>query len=248
MSSPIERPYAVNGTVYKLKWVGEVGDESFYVTITNLEVDGKLRPFELFITSANVQHYPWMVAVSRMVSAVFRRDEDASFVAEELKEVFDPRGPQHQGDRSYPSLLALIGSTLEQHMKSIGYMEEDPPMYDDLVEEQRAMERAESVKEKLERMLDTGPVMDEDVFEVLSMMFPTPDGAMISVYVNAPDLTQDPPLGRYHIPIDLFTKLKDLEFVGGWSQIDGEVVVSPMDGMRARTAITNEQNRLRNHS
>ena len=74
------------------------------------------RPFEIFINSKNLEHYAWTVALTRMISAIFRRGGDVSFVVEELKAVFDPQGGQWMGGRYVPSLLAAIGGIIETHM------------------------------------------------------------------------------------------------------------------------------------
>jgi ribonucleoside-diphosphate reductase alpha chain len=84
--------------------------------------DGRRRPFEIFINSKNMEHYAWTVALTRMISAVFRRGGDVSFVVEELKAVFDPRGGAWLGGRYKPSLLAAIGEIIEQHMIDIGFL------------------------------------------------------------------------------------------------------------------------------
>ena len=84
--------------------------------------DGRRRPFEIFINSKNTEHYAWTVGLTRMISAVFRRGGDVSFVVEELKAVFDPRGGQWVGPRYVPSLLAAIGDVIEQHMIDIGFL------------------------------------------------------------------------------------------------------------------------------
>ena len=84
--------------------------------------DGRRRPFEIFINSKNMEHYAWTVGLTRMISAVFRRGGDVSFVVEELKAVFDPRGGQWMDGRYVPSLLAAIGEVIERHMIDIGFM------------------------------------------------------------------------------------------------------------------------------
>ncbi|MEM9784260.1 MAG: ribonucleoside-diphosphate reductase, adenosylcobalamin-dependent, partial [Pseudomonadota bacterium] len=81
------------------------------------------RPFEIFINSKNMEHYAWTVALTRMISAVFRRGGDVSFVVEELKAVFDPRGGAWMKGRYVPSILAAIGVVIERHLVEIGYME-----------------------------------------------------------------------------------------------------------------------------
>ena len=84
--------------------------------------DGRRRPFEVFINSKNMEHYAWTVALTRMISAVFRRGGDVSFVVEELKAVFDPRGGHWMDGRYVPSLLAAIGDVIERHMVEIGFI------------------------------------------------------------------------------------------------------------------------------
>ena len=95
---------------------------TFYVTINDVETDGVRRPFEIFINSKNLEHYAWVLALTRMISAVLRRGVDVSFVADELKQVFDPRGG-HWTDRRYvPSLVAAIGEILERHMIDTAFL------------------------------------------------------------------------------------------------------------------------------
>ncbi len=105
---------------YKLRW--PESDHAIYVTINDTEVDGIRRPFEIFINSKNLEHYAWTVALTRMISAVFRRGGDVGFVVEELKSVFDPRGGQWLHGQYVPSLLAAIGGLIETHMQAIGFL------------------------------------------------------------------------------------------------------------------------------
>ncbi|MEE9318597.1 MAG: ribonucleoside reductase, partial [Rhodospirillales bacterium] len=94
-----------------------------YITLNDIIDDqGRTRPFEVFINSKNTEHYAWTVALTRMISAVFRRGGDVSFVVEELKAVFDPRGGQWMGGRYVPSLLAAIGEVIERHMIDTGFL------------------------------------------------------------------------------------------------------------------------------
>lgn len=114
------RPRALKGATYKLKWPNE--PHAFYVTFTDMEdAAGVRRPFEMFINSKNVDHFAWTVALTRMISAVFRRSQDSSFVAKELREVFDPKGGAFMQGRYVPSLLAALGDVVAEHMTSIGY-------------------------------------------------------------------------------------------------------------------------------
>ncbi|MGD9671753.1 MAG: adenosylcobalamin-dependent ribonucleoside-diphosphate reductase [Hyphomicrobiaceae bacterium] len=120
MSKPLERDTVLAGYTYKLKW--PASDHAIYVTLNDIERDGRRRPFEIFINTRNLEHYAWTVALTRMISAVFRRGGDVAFVAEELKAVFDPQGGQWMGGRYVPSLLAAIGDVIERHMIEIGFL------------------------------------------------------------------------------------------------------------------------------
>jgi len=80
------------------------------------------RPFEIFVNSKNLEHYAWVVALTRMISAVFRRGGEVAFVAEELKQVFDPRGGHWSNGRYVPSLVAAIGDIIERHMVETGFL------------------------------------------------------------------------------------------------------------------------------
>jgi ribonucleoside-diphosphate reductase alpha chain len=119
MTRPLDRPNALPGNTYKVNWPEH--DHAFYITINDIVQDGRRRPFEVFINSKNMEHYAWTVALTRMISAVFRRGGDVAFVAEELKAVFDPRGGQWVGGHYVPSLLAAIGEVIEQHLIQIGF-------------------------------------------------------------------------------------------------------------------------------
>ena len=120
LSQPLERDRVLPGFTYKLKW--PESDHAIYITINDVLQDDRRRPFEIFINSKNMEHYAWTVALTRMISAVFRRGGDVSFVVEELKAVFDPRGGAWQGGRYVPSLLAAIGEVIERHMIAIGFL------------------------------------------------------------------------------------------------------------------------------
>jgi len=92
------------------------------VMFVNVTEDERGQPFEVFINSKNMEHYAWTVALTRMISAVFRRGGDVSFVVEEMKAVFDPRGGAWMEGRYVPSLLAAIGDVIERHMIAIGFL------------------------------------------------------------------------------------------------------------------------------
>jgi ribonucleoside-diphosphate reductase alpha chain len=120
MSEPLDRPRELEGATYKLKWPDS--NHAIYVTVNDIVLGGHRRPFEVFINSKNMEHYAWTVALTRMISAVFRRGGDVSFVVEELKAVFDPRGGAWMQGKYVPSILAAIGGVLEQHMVQIGFL------------------------------------------------------------------------------------------------------------------------------
>ena len=120
MTQPLDRPEELLGRTYKIKWLDS--DHAFYITINDIEKDGRRRPFEVFINSKNMEAYAWALALTRMISAVFRRGGDVSFVVEELKAIFDPRGGQWMNGRYVPSLLAAIGEVIEKHMLEIGFI------------------------------------------------------------------------------------------------------------------------------
>ncbi len=123
MKRPLERREVLPGFTYKLKW--PESDHAIYITLNDIVQDGRRRPFEIFINSKNMEHYAWTVALTRMISAVFRRGGDVSFVVEELKAVFDPRGGQWIGGKYVPSLLAAIGGVIEKHLVDTGFMKRD---------------------------------------------------------------------------------------------------------------------------
>ncbi|MBT6097122.1 MAG: adenosylcobalamin-dependent ribonucleoside-diphosphate reductase, partial [Marinovum sp.] len=121
MSEPLDRPAALDGNTYKLRWPDS--EHAIYLTVNDVVINGHRRPFEVFINSKNMEHYAWTVALTRMISAVFRRGGDVSFVVEELKAVFDPRGGAWIKGKYIPSILAAIGGVIEQHMIAIGFLE-----------------------------------------------------------------------------------------------------------------------------
>ena len=122
MSEPLDRPSTLDGNTYKLKWPDS--EHAIYVTINDIIVNDMRRPFEVFINSKNMEHFAWTVGLTRMISAVFRRGGDVSFVVDELKAVFDPRGGAWVGGKYIPSILAAIGGVLEEHMMKIGFIKD----------------------------------------------------------------------------------------------------------------------------
>lgn len=120
MSEPLKRPGELEGNTYKVKWPDS--EHALYITINDIVLSGHRRPFEVFINSKNMEHFAWTVALTRMISAVFRRGGDVSFVVEELKAVFDPRGGAWMQGKYVPSILAAIGGVIEKHMIATGFL------------------------------------------------------------------------------------------------------------------------------
>ncbi|MDE0417651.1 MAG: adenosylcobalamin-dependent ribonucleoside-diphosphate reductase [bacterium] len=123
LTRPLDRPEVLPGQTYKLRW--PESDHAIYLTVNDVIRDARRAPFEIFINSKNMDHYAWTLGLTRMISAVFRRGGDVSFVVDELKAVFDPRGGSWMNGRYVPSLLAAIGEVLETHMKRIGFIASD---------------------------------------------------------------------------------------------------------------------------
>lgn len=119
------RPDVLPAKAYKVK-LGS--DPAFYVTITDIVQGNSRRPFEVFINTKNPEHIAWSTALTRMISAIFRRPHDSSFVVEELKNVFDPKGGGFWHGAYRPSVVAAIGQVLEDHMRGIGYGSFSEPM------------------------------------------------------------------------------------------------------------------------
>lgn len=112
----VARPGSLPGETYKVKWADM--DHAYYITINDIEEDDFRRPYEIFINTKNVEHIMWTQALTRMISAVFRRGGDISFVPDELKQIFDPRGGAWMPGQGYvPSLLAAIGNEIDTHFK-----------------------------------------------------------------------------------------------------------------------------------
>ena len=121
MTKPLDRPGELQGKTYKVRWPDS--EHAIYITLNDVIDDsGRIRPFEIFINTKNTEHFAWTVALTRMISAVFRRGGDVTFVVEELKAVFDPRGGQWVGGKYVPSLLAEIGRVIETHMINTGFL------------------------------------------------------------------------------------------------------------------------------
>ena len=128
MHESVERPEMLVGATYKIKT--PQSEHALYVTINDMLLNHGTphetrRPFEIFINSKNMAHFQWVVALTRVISAVFRKGGDVTFLVEEMKAVFDPQGGYFKpGGRFMPSIVAEIGFALERHMKMIGLLEE----------------------------------------------------------------------------------------------------------------------------
>ena len=124
MHERLERPEMLRGTTYKIK--PPVSDHAMYITINDIVLNQgteyeKYRPYEIFINSKHLDHYQWIVALTRVLSSVFRKGGDVAFLVEELKAVFDPKGGYFAGEgRFMPSIIAELGYVIERHFKSIG--------------------------------------------------------------------------------------------------------------------------------
>lgn len=122
LDSVPRRPTYLQGTTYKIKT--PLSKQALYITINDICDGDRRRPFEIFINSKNLQHFAWIVAMTRLVSAVFRRSSDPSFLIEELKSIFDPNGGYFRNGRYIPSLVAEIGDVIEQHLVNIGFLKQ----------------------------------------------------------------------------------------------------------------------------
>ena len=141
MHEKLERPEGMEcleGATYKIRT--PLDDHALYVTINDIVLNAgteheQRRPFEIFINSKNMDHFQWIVALTRVMSAVFRKGGDVTFLAEELQAVFDPKGGYFKpGGRFVPSIVADIGAVVEHHLKRIGMLEPD-----ELSEQQQLM-------------------------------------------------------------------------------------------------------------
>jgi len=119
MHENLVRPNCLTGTTYKIKT--PQSDHALYITINDMVLDGVHHPYEMFINSKNMDHFQWVLAMTRLVSAVWRKGGDSTFLVEELKNVFDPKGGYYKRGGVYmPSLVAEIGTVIEQHLVATG--------------------------------------------------------------------------------------------------------------------------------
>ena len=166
MHERIERPEVLIGSTYKIK--SPMVEHAMYVTINDIVLNAGTehelrRPFEVFINSKSMEHFQWIVALTRIMSAVFRKGGDVTFLVDEMKAVFDPKGGYYKAGGVYmPSLVAELGSIVEDHLKTIGMMH-DP----DMDEHQRALiaEKRRAYEQGSKKNADAGPVVviEEDI-------------------------------------------------------------------------------------
>ena len=144
LTEKLDRPEMLLGSTYKIKT--PLTEHALYVTINDVVLNQGTkhelrRPFEVFINSKNMDHFQWIVALTRIISAVFRKGGDVTFLVEELRSVFDPRGGYFKkGGKYMPSLVAEIGDAIECHMRMIGLLKNDDldEHQKKLIEEKRA--------------------------------------------------------------------------------------------------------------
>ncbi len=144
MHEKVERPEMLLGSTYKIKT--PLSEHALYITVNDIILNEGTehelrRPFEVFINSKSMDHFQWIVALTRIISAVFRKGGDVTFLVEELRSVFDPSGGYFKkGGKYMPSLVAEIGDVLENHMRMIGLIKEKGPdkHQQKLIEEKKA--------------------------------------------------------------------------------------------------------------
>ncbi|MFT3897199.1 MAG: NrdJb [Thermomonas sp.] len=169
MHERIERPDVLIGSTYKIK--SPLVEHAMYVTINDIVLNAGTehelrRPFEVFINSKSMEHFQWIVALTRIMSAVFRKGGDVTFLVEEMKAVFDPKGGYFKAGGVYmPSLVAELGMIVEDHLKSIGMMH-DPEMSDHqralIAEKRRAYEQRSKKNSEISTAGEMGGAMVEN--------------------------------------------------------------------------------------
>jgi hypothetical protein len=162
MHERLDRPEMLVGSTYKIK--SPLFEHALYVTINDIVLNAgteyeSRRPFEIFINSKNMDHFQWVVAITRIMSAVFRKGGDVTFLVEELKAVFDPRGGYFKAGGVYmPSIVAEIGMVIEDHLKHIGMIVDETlsPEQRKLIAEKRAAYEARGAKKNSEISAEFG--------------------------------------------------------------------------------------------
>ena len=181
MHESVERPETLVGSTFKIK--SPLFEHALYVTINDIVLNAGTkhelrRPFEIFINSKNMDHFQWIVALTRILSAVFRKGGDVTFLVDEMKAVFDPKGGYFKAGGVYmPSLVAELGAIVEEHLKSIGMMH-DPEMSDTtralIAEKRRAFEARTGSKKNSDVSVGVPPSESESHEESVEI---TGDGA-----------------------------------------------------------------------
>lgn len=158
MHEALKRPDKLIGSTYKLKTPQHVSEHALYITINDIVLNEGTnheirRPFEVFINSKNMDHFQWIVALTRIMSAVFRKGGDVTFLVEELRSVFDPRGGYWNKGKLMPSLVAEIGDVIEEHLIGIGMLRD--PKLDTAKQEYIEMKKDEYLGATNEKLDDT---------------------------------------------------------------------------------------------
>ena len=158
IGEPLARPDKITGSTYKVKT--PVTEHALYITINDVIMNEGAdqehrRPFEIFVNSKNMEHFQWIVGLTRVMSAVFRKGGDLTFLIEELESVFDPNGGYYKkGGKYVPSLVAELGQVLEEHLKNIGMLKATEPE-----EHQQQLindKKAEYLKKNPDKLDDSG--------------------------------------------------------------------------------------------
>ena len=158
IGEPLARPDKITGSTYKVKT--PVTEHALYITINDVMMNEGTdqehrRPFEIFVNSKNMEHFQWIVGLTRVMSAVFREGGDLTFLIEELESVFDPNGGYYKkGGKYVPSLVAELGQVLEEHLKNIGMLKVTEPEahQQQLIDDKKA----EYLKKNPEKLDDSG--------------------------------------------------------------------------------------------
>ena len=158
IGEPLARPDKITGSTYKVKT--PVTEHALYITINDVIMNEGTdqehrRPFEIFVNSKNMEHFQWIVGLTRVMSAVFRKGGDLTFLIEELESVFDPNGGYYKkGGKYVPSLVAELGQVLEEHLKNIGMLKVTEPE----AHQQKLIDdkKAEYLKKNPDKLDDSG--------------------------------------------------------------------------------------------
>ena len=158
IGEPLARPDKITGSTYKVKT--PVTEHALYITINDVIMNEGTdqehrRPFEIFVNSKNMEHFQWIVGLTRVMSAVFRKGGDLTFLIEELESVFDPNGGYYKkGGKYVPSLVAELGQVLEEHLKNIGMLKVTEPEahQQQLIDDKKA----EYIKKNPDKLDDSG--------------------------------------------------------------------------------------------